>query len=243
MRRYRLAIFTLLAISTSCWISCDKEDDTADPPEAITLNMMNELNGKTFLESSALYINKANNFTSNSSVCAIKDAGEAFGIGAKKELDVNQLAPEVAVVPGHFYQVFTRDDVYEFPSKQSAIKVGSICYQVYVSSNLSEGRTNIGAKVKYLIKTPNDNSLPPWGKTIGQLSWTDKWLLQMKVPSNCEYAVLRYPPGMSSSSIEVSIRENDMLTIELKRDISAIGVCEIYLRSGAVFTSVNIEKY
>ena len=52
--------------------SCNNDDDLEMPADAITLNMMNEGNGKTVLGESDLYINAANNFYT--SRCGITEA-------------------------------------------------------------------------------------------------------------------------------------------------------------------------
>ena len=45
-----------------CFVNCSDDDTPDDPADTITLNMLNEHNGKTYLGESKTYINEANNF-------------------------------------------------------------------------------------------------------------------------------------------------------------------------------------
>ena len=45
-----------------CFVNCSDDDTPDDPADTITLNMLNEHNGKTYLGESNVYINEANNF-------------------------------------------------------------------------------------------------------------------------------------------------------------------------------------
>ena len=43
-----------------CFVNCSDDDTPDDPADTITLNMLNEHNGKTYLGESKTYINEAN---------------------------------------------------------------------------------------------------------------------------------------------------------------------------------------
>ena len=49
-----------------CFVNCSDDDTPDDPADTITLNMLNEHNGKTYLGESKTYINEANNFVTSS---------------------------------------------------------------------------------------------------------------------------------------------------------------------------------
>lgn len=75
--------------------------------------MMNEGNGKTLLGKSDVYINNSNNF--KTSTCYIADMGEASGLGTPVKPSLDNLANEMAVVPGHLYHIYDRRCSPGFP--------------------------------------------------------------------------------------------------------------------------------
>lgn len=46
----------LLSLCTMCFVNCSDDDTPEDPADTITLNMLNEHNGKTYLGESNVYI-------------------------------------------------------------------------------------------------------------------------------------------------------------------------------------------
>lgn len=70
----RQLIGILLFLCSIGFVSCGDDDDNKDPEGSVTLNMMNEGNGKTLLGQSDVYINNSNNF--KTSTCYI--AGRGF---------------------------------------------------------------------------------------------------------------------------------------------------------------------
>lgn len=83
-----------------------------DPADTITLNMLNEHNGKTYLGESKTYINEANNFVTSSNF--ISDVGNGAGVGADILPSLTNLTHEVAVTPGHIYQIFDKNTLIDF---------------------------------------------------------------------------------------------------------------------------------
>ena len=77
----------LLSLCTMCFVNCSDDDTPDDPADTITLNMLNEHNGKTYLGESNVYINEANNFITSKNF--ISDVGNGAGVGAYSAL-VNQ---------------------------------------------------------------------------------------------------------------------------------------------------------
>ncbi|MEG1934635.1 MAG: DUF5036 family protein, partial [Rikenellaceae bacterium] len=79
-RKSNIAGILLIILTSVFATSCNKDDNYSEPSDAITLNMLNEQNGKTMLGKSDVFINKSINFCTNS--CLIADAGSASGVGA-----------------------------------------------------------------------------------------------------------------------------------------------------------------
>ena len=94
----------LLFLCSIGFVSCGDDDDNKDPEGSVMLNMMNEGNGKTLLGASDVYINNSNNF--KTSTCYIADVGATSGLGAPVKLSLDNLAKEIAVVPGHLYHIY-----------------------------------------------------------------------------------------------------------------------------------------
>ena len=68
----------LLSLCTMCFVNCSDDDTPDDPADTITLNMLNEHNGKTYLGESNVYINEANNFITSKNF--ISDVGNGAGV-------------------------------------------------------------------------------------------------------------------------------------------------------------------
>ena len=104
----------LLSLCTMCFVNCSDDDTPDDPADTITLNMLNEHNGKTYLGESKTYINEANNFVTSSNF--ISDVGNGAGVGADILPSLTNLTHEVLVTPGHIYQIFDKNTLIDFPS-------------------------------------------------------------------------------------------------------------------------------
>lgn len=97
--------------------SCGKEDKTERFPEGTSMiKMMDEDNGGTTLGNSDVYMTSSGNFKSNN--LPILYCGKKSGIGDIGLPDFTNMAPEVAVMPGHGYVICDSDNVKEFPSRK-----------------------------------------------------------------------------------------------------------------------------
>lgn len=94
------------------------------------------------------YINEANNFVTSSNF--ISDVGNGAGVGADILPSLTNLTHEVAVTPGHIYQIFDKNTLIDFPSGNHAIQVEASYYQAYVVSKIVNSDMTIGAIVKYI---------------------------------------------------------------------------------------------
>ena len=155
-------IFPLMAIFCLMTVSCG-DDEPSIPSTAITLNMPNEDNGQTRLGFTDVYINSSDNFVGNQ--WSIVDLGKKGGF--KKEPETDQIAREVAVVPGHFYQMLPNDDLCVIGGER-ALAIKSGFYNVYVNSWLrGDDGSIIGANVSFAEYRPKNSGLVEWDSNIG----------------------------------------------------------------------------
>lgn len=240
MKTKKLVGIFLLSLCTTCFSSCNDDDAVKDPADTVTLNMLNENHGKTFIGSSNFYINKANNFYSSSNFIA--DVGNGQGVGAKVPLSLANLTQEVAVTPGHIYQIFDRKALMDFPSGNRAIQVESSYYQAYVVSTLSEENIITGAIVKYASITIENNELPAFNHNIGVLHQIGN-KVEISLPSNSEYYLDTYNSEEKNSFNIKYIGNKLVLTLEKSpNQVSGpYGVYDIYIRSNNIFTVVNVR--
>ena len=151
---------TLLALICITATSCSS-DEPKMPTNAITLNMMAG-NNRTTLGESDVYINNSNNFTT--SYCGIADLGKKGGFN--KNPDLSQLAQEVAVTPGTYYQVVLAREILTVGGVR-ALPVNSTYYNVYVDSWIYNKNNDIeGAKISYAECDPVTKDLPEWDSEI-----------------------------------------------------------------------------
>lgn len=168
-------LFGMLALAgcALCTTGCgDDEEMDLFPEGTSTLHMMNEENGKTLLGNSDVYITNEWNFKSDQ--FPLFDMGRKQGIGDIDLPNFVNMAPEVAVQPGHGYVVCSARDVKEFyDSGQKAIAANADIYRVYVDSWIQDkDKVNTGAKVHFLLgKADFNESLPAWDTCIGTLWW------------------------------------------------------------------------
>lgn len=233
---FRLSLFLLFATSL---VSCN-DDDIKEPDDAVTLNMLNEKNGKTFLGTSDVFINNSNNFQTSS--CYIADAGQTSGLGANIAPQLNNLTREAAVVERHLYQIYERGTLRSFPSGNSAILIGSGYYKMYVLSPLTTGDILSGATVKYALAYPDAQNLPEYRKVIGSLDQVGE-SFEYILPKNAEYVLDEYWNEVKEAfDIQTS---GNKLTVKLLKPINKIygpyGTHKIYIRLGHTYTVVDLN--
>lgn len=181
MNRLFITLVSLAAISA---VSCSNDDEPKIPTDAIALNMMVGDNSTT-IGGSDVYINSNMNFTS--SYCGITDLGSKGGF--KKVPALSQIAQEVAVTPGSFYQiVFVRD--IRTVADERALPLNSTYYNVFVDSWIYDRENDItGAKINYAECTPEVSQLPKWNSSFE---------VSMKAENRDDYletAVYSFPKG------------------------------------------------
>lgn len=158
MNKLSITLFSFLAITA---VSCSSDDEPKIPNNAISLNMMIG-DSESTIGGSDVYINASNNFTSN-------DCGIAV-IGRKGAFDQNpnlsQLAQEVAVTPGDFYQIALAGNIRTVAGVRS-IPINTNYYNVYVDSWIYDKNNDIaGAKISYTERYPEIKQLPEWDSHV-----------------------------------------------------------------------------
>lgn len=243
MKTKRLIGIFFLSLSTVWFSSCNDDHTIEDPADTITINMLNENNGKTFLGRSNVYINEANNFYSTSNFIA--DAGNGQGVGAKVPLSLTSLTQEVAVTPGHVYQIFDKNILMDFPSGNRAIQVGASYYQAYVVSTINDKDIITGATVKYTSIVAESNQLPEYDRNLGALHQIGN-KVEITLPRNSEYYIDEHD-GEKKGSFYIEYTRNKLI-LTLAKSPSQIsgpyGDYDIYIRLNNMFTVVNfrVEK-
>lgn len=229
----------MLVVMLFSVVSCSDDDDSRNLTDITTLNMLNEQNGRTTLGNSDVYINKANNFRTNS--CVIAELGKSKDIGSAVTPKVGEgLAREVAVVSSHLYQAFDEDAVRSFPSGEWAVAVGAIYYQFYVESLITEGEGTVGATVKFAPVTPPSNELPDYGHLFGEVNWSgDEASIQL--PNDAEF----FYYSDISEAFDVTT-DRGKLTMKLIQAPSynnyiSKGDYNIFVRRGKVYTKIVVR--
>lgn len=230
----------LLFLCSIGFVNCGDDDDNKDPEGSITLNMMNEGNGKTLLGTSDVYINNSNNF--KTSTCFIADMGETSGLGAPVKPSLDNLAKEMAAVPGHLYNIYDRDVLLDFPSGKRAITIGSGYYKAYVISPITVNGTTTGATLKYVLGYPETNDLPQYETVIGNVDNVGDQI-EYTLPKDAELCFSNYLDG-EKNSFDIQL-VNGKLKVTLLKSINHIsgpyGDYGIFVRSGVAYTYVMFK--
>lgn len=231
----------LLSLVIGAFTNCSKSDRIPDDPSnTVILNMQNELNGKTFLGGTDVFINKSNNFFMSSHY--ITDAGEVGGLGVEIIPQFSNLAREAAVIPGHAYQVFDRDILLEFPSGKRAIQQGGPYLQAYVVSPITTGEGITGATVKFFQTASYEESLPEFNSKSGVFfNISDQ--LELSLPAGSEYVLeeKRYENVEDVFTLSANDGKLYITLIQTPSKISGpYGSYYLRIRQGNVYTRVRV---
>ena len=175
--------------------SCSDDDKVpGDPDGTVALNMMDEGNGKTLLDDSGIYIDKAQNFVTGGR-CVLFTLGKVGGLGAVTPKSLETGTSAAAVEAGHGYVAVRPGALMPFPSGKQAMPIGNrdVNYlKIYVVSPLTAEDKTVGAAVKYALARPEDRGLPTPESTV--LTLNDENVSQLgqevalTLPSDdCEY--------------------------------------------------------
>lgn len=230
----------LLPLCFFNFISCSSDEED-EPSNTVTLNMMNEDNGKTRLGASDVFINKSFNFKTTS--CYVLDAGNASGLGVKTEPNLDNLAQEVAVSVGHLYHIYDEATLLTFPSGKLAVQIEAAYYKTYVASTIIDESNTTGAVIKYVLDYPNPRGLPELGELIGTLNQIGE-SIEYDIPKDAECYFVEHNGSGEYDSFDVQV-ESKKLKITLLKAVDdyygPYGTYNIYIRSGEVFTVVDLH--
>lgn len=230
-----LLLVVMLIGSVSC-----SDDIDVDLRDVVKLNVANEDNGKTLFGNSDVYINKANNFKTDTFLIA--PLGKTKGIGSVIYPQAMEgMVHETEVIPNHLYQVFDEDDVMGFPSGEWAVAVDAVYYQMYVESLITEGDKTTGAKVQYIPVTPYSYSLSYNGYPITRFSSSIR-VVEIGFQRDAEF--FYYDDILEVFDVTII---NGSIILRLKEDPTEEngfrGNYAIYVRQGYVYTKkiVTVE--
>ena len=243
MKNYRIfgaIVGTIIAMTIS---SCEKSDKVERFPEGTSMvKMMNEDNGDTRLGNTNVHITSTGNFRSSiysvsSPVLPILDCGKKDGIGDIGLPSFMNMAPEVAVTPGHGYVICNSDSVLEFPSRMQAIREDAQIYRVYVDSWIYQDGKEIGANVYFLLGWPLERGqMPEMESNIGTLTWdmqsNTSSTISIKLPSEDIEVFL------NGNGIITYTTKGRTLTLALSNSPMSFDITDytIFIRSGSVYT-------
>ena len=232
-----------LLLCTLCFTACS-DDDGIDlfPEGTASLRMMNEDNGRTLLGNSDVYITREGNFASDAS--PLFDMGVCRGIGDIRLPDFVNMAPAVAVEPGHGYVVCNADYVTRFPSGTYAIAEYSDVYRVYVDSWIRGEEDKItGANVRFLLGKPAEG-MPAWDSMAGTI-----YLVRMT--DRIEPVRIDLPDG--DIEVEYEDSADEWLTYSVQNRTLTVTMPNFYIpgsdraeyslrvRSGHVYTQIKVR--
>lgn len=146
--------------------ACSDDDAPVDPQGTVTLNMMDEQNGKTLL-GEGIYIDEAQNFVASGTPYDLFALGRAGGLGSVSPQLLDTPAQRVAVEAGCGYAAVPRSRQMRFPSGAVALEVGSEAtyLKIYTVSPLTKENETVGAVVRYVVARPAEYGLPASGST------------------------------------------------------------------------------
>ena len=167
MKIKSLLCIAFICTFTLCILSCSDDDEPGDPAGTITINMLNEDNGKTELGNSDVYIDNANNFYGPS--CQLSSLGKKDGLGGISTPVIKGISQKIAVEPGNAYQVFRDAAIKVFPSGNLALNILADYYNVYVVSPISQEDKTMGTVIKYVLADVPTYDLPEYNENIGTI--------------------------------------------------------------------------
>lgn len=240
MNKFLITLFSFLAITA---VSCSDDDELKMPTNAISLNMMIG-DSETTIGGSDVYVNASNNFTSYN--CGIADLGRKGGFNQNPNL--SQLAQEVAVTPGNFYQIVLANKVKAVAGVRS-IPINTNYYNVYVDSWIYDKDKDItGVKVSYIECYPEIKQLPEWDSQVSGTSQDDGYYnkkVTFTFPKGCNI-----DKDVDAYFTDGYQNRTDELRIEIKEEQIAISYplyssshkpyVEILVRYESVYTRVSL---
>ena len=220
----------LLALTILSAVSCSKDDGGGDPVGTVSLNMLNEENGKTLLGNSDVYIDKANNFYGRS--CLISSLGKKGRLVNLPPV-LQGMSEKAAVEPGDAYQVFRNAALREFPSGKMAVNIAGDYYNVYVVSQITQNDQVIGANVRYMLANVPANGLPEYESTLEPLTYNNQEVEIVLPTADFEFE------ADSGNWSEISFEKVGKKLIVTLTEYHQRDYIDIYIRIGDSYTYVK----
>lgn len=239
-------IIPILSAITLFMTACGDDDEPKIPTNAITVNLMNSDNGGTTIGESDVHINSSNNFVS--SRCGIADLGRKGSFSQNPNL--TQIAREVAVTPGNFYQIVLTGDLREIAGAR-AFPITGTFYNLYVDSWIYDSEKDIsGAKVQFAECTPSiDMSiLPEWNTSfpVFMKSWDDNnyaeydtHYFDKKVKIDTNYDIYNIKGTDLANELTVKITDNKVVFSNSSYTPGCQVEVVMYVRYESVYSKVR----
>lgn len=239
MRILFCAALAALAVSAA---SCSKDDDNhSDPEGTVSLNMLDEQNGKTVLEDSGIYIDKAQNFVANGN-CDLFVLGKSGGLGGAQVKSFDTPVSQAAVQTGYAYAACRPQALMRFPSGKLALPIGNSdvnFMKMYVVSQLKDGEKTVGAVVKYALLRPQTNGLPePEGRVL-TISPDNFVQLDQEVPLKLSTADFEYK--LMDDGYSIACEKRGRQLVFTLGDWLPDHTFTLYLRIGVSYAKVYVR--
>lgn len=232
----RSAILTII-IAGLAFASCSSDDEPKIPTNAISLNLTRD--GGTTIGGSDVYMNNSDNFTTQ--YCAIADLGQKSGFNRNPVL--TQLAQEVAVTPGNYYQIMVADDIRNVAGER-AYPLDANFYNLHVDSWLYDKNNDLaGAKVTYAECYPEDSRLPKWDENLEiVIDPAHDGVGTYTFGKDCHIDSDIRVSSVNNSSLHEFLQfevDDNKLTVSNKWALSGVVKAVVLVRHESVYTSVN----
>lgn len=230
------AILTII-IACLAFASCSSDDEPKIPTNAISLNLTRD--GGTTIGGSDVYMNNSDNFTTQ--YCAIADLGQKSGFNRNPVL--TQLAQEVAVTPGNYYQIMVADDIRNVAGER-AYPLDANFYNLHVDSWLYDKNNDLaGAKVTYAECFPEDSRLPKWDENLEiVIDPAHDGVGTYTFGKDCHIDSDIKVSSVNNSSLHEFLQfevDDNKLTVSNKWALSGVVKAVVLVRHESVYTSVN----
>lgn len=232
----RSAILTII-IACLAFASCSSDDEPKIPTNAISLNLTRD--GGTTIGGSDVYMNNSDNFTTQ--YCAIADLGQKSGFNRNPVL--TQLAQEVAVTPGNYYQIMVADDIRNVAGER-AYPLDANFYNLHVDSWLYDKNNDLaGAKVTYAECFPEDSRLPKWDENLEiVIDPAHDGVGTYTFGKDCHIDSDIKVSSVNNSSLHEFLQfevDDNKLSVSNKWALSGVVKAVVLVRHESVYTSVN----
>jgi len=234
LRKQNLLILaTLLLVAAS---ACNNKDKYAEPDDQVSVNLLDEDNGKTLFAATDIYITREHNFVSPLSYYLV-DMEKVRNLGHVEEFvsEIKTITNQVAVVEFEGYLAFKRSDCARFPSGCVGIASNALYYGIFVDGWIKKDKEKVGAVVYFSEYRPDAGSLPEWGSTLNGTYSDGK--VTVTVPQKNAEAMVQSDTGVKIASTS-SEKSSTKVVLEVPATLSSV---QLYLRYEKAFAKVTVN--